>query len=109
MKRKLAKYLEPLLEVTSSDKYHWWFALMIDTRYVNELTDVRKMHEIETVDTRTIINEMMPKFYDYIFAEELAENPYTEAPAVTTVNRSLYFDEETVGEQELLQGVVMSL
>ena len=91
MKRKLAKYLEPLLEVTSSDKYHWWFALMIDPRYVNELTDVRKMHEIETVDTRTIINEMMAKFYYYIVAEELAEIPYSAQHVVTKANNYVFF------------------
>ena len=71
---------------------------MLETLYVNELTYVRKLHEIETVDTRTIINEMMPKFYDYIVAEELAEKNYTALPAVTAENCSLYFNEETVGE-----------
>ena len=55
-KIKLAKYLEPLLEVPSSDKYHWWYSLMIDPRNVNELTDVRKLHEIDTVYTMTTIN-----------------------------------------------------
>ena len=65
---------------------------MLHPRYVNELTDVRSLHEIETVDTITIINEIMHKFYDFIVAEELAENPYTAPPAVTTANRSLYFD-----------------
>ena len=71
---------------------------MLDPRYVNELTDVRKLHEIETVDTRTVINEMMTKFYDYIAAAESAENPYTSPPAVTTANISLYFNADTVGE-----------
>ena len=56
------------------------------------------MHEMETVDTRTIINEMMPKFYDYIVAEKLAENPYIVPPDVTTANCSLYVNEETMGE-----------
>ena len=55
------------------------------------------MHEIETVDTRTIMNEMMPKFYDYIVAEELAENPYTAPPAVPTAIFPLYLNIETVG------------
>ena len=72
VKSKLAKYPEPLLEVLSADKYHWWFASMLDQHYVNELTDVRKLHEIETADTRTIINEMMPKFYDCVVAVDLA-------------------------------------
>ena len=66
---------------------------MLNPGYVNELTDVIKLHGIETVDTRTIINEMMPKFYDYILAEELAENPYTSPPSVTTDNCYLYFNE----------------
>ena len=34
-KRKLSKYLEPLLEVPSSDNYHLWFALMLNPLYVN--------------------------------------------------------------------------
>ena len=59
--------------------------------------DARKLHEIDTVDTRTIINEMMPKFYDCIVASELAENTYTAPPAVTTANPYLYFNEENVG------------
>ena len=69
LKSKLSKYLEPILEVPSADKNHWWFPLMIDPHYVNELIDARKLNEIETVDTRTITNEIMPKFYYYILAE----------------------------------------
>ena len=56
VKITLAKYLETLFEVPSAVKYHRWFDLMLEPLYVNELTDVRKMNEIETVDTRTIIN-----------------------------------------------------
>ena len=70
---------------------------MINPRYANELMDVRKLHEIETIETRTIINEIMPKFYDYIVAAELAENPYTAPPTMTTANLSLYFNENNVG------------
>ena len=47
-------------------------ALILDPGYVNELMYVRKLHKIETVDTRTILNEMMPKFYYYIVTAELA-------------------------------------
>ena len=60
VKSKLAKYPEPLLEVLSADKYHWWFASMLNPRYINEFTDARKLHEIETLDTRAIINVMIP-------------------------------------------------
>ena len=80
----------------SADKYNWWFTLMLDLWYVNELKYVRKLNEIETVETWTIINEMMPKFYYYILAAELAQKPYTEPPAVTTENISLDFNEDTV-------------
>ena len=44
MKRKLAKYLGPLLEVPSENKYHWCFSLMLNPHYVNELVDVRNLH-----------------------------------------------------------------
>ena len=44
-------------------------------RYINELTDFIKLHEIETVGTRTIINEIIPNFYDSIVVAELSENP----------------------------------
>ena len=71
---------------------------MIEPWYVNEFTYNRKLHEIKTVDTGIIINEMMPTFYDYILAEELVEYPYTAPPAVTTANCSFYFNEDNVGE-----------
>ena len=94
---KLATYLDPLLEVPSAEKYHWRFVLILNPRYVIQLTDIRKLHKIKTVGTRTFINEIMPKFYYYIVAAELVENPYTAPPAMTKVNRSLYFNEDTVG------------
>ena len=71
---------------------------MIYPRYINELRYVRKLREIETVETSTIINETMPKYYDYIVAAQLVEKPYTAPPAVTTANISIYFNKNTVGE-----------
>ena len=41
---------------------------------------------------------MMPKLYDYIVDTELVENPYTAPPSITTENRSLYFNGDTVGD-----------
>ena len=35
VKSKMTKYLEPLLHVPSAEKYHRWFALMLDPQYVN--------------------------------------------------------------------------
>ena len=97
VKSKMAKYLDPLLEVPSAEKYHWWFASMLDSNYINESTDVVKLHEKETADTRTVSNEMMPKFYDYILAAELVDNPYIAPTALNTESSSFYFNEETVG------------
>ena len=70
---------------------------MINLSFVKEFTYVRKLNEIETVDTRTIINEMMPKFCDYIVVADLAGKPYTAPPVVPTVNIYLYLNEETLG------------
>ena len=41
---------------------------------------------------------MMPKFYDYIVAEDLAGKTYTEPHAVTTANFYLYLNEDTMVE-----------
>ena len=98
VKRKMAKYLERLIDLPSADKCHWCFALMLKTLYVNELTYAIKLHEIETLYTRTIIYVMMPKFYDYIVAAELAGKPDKAPPAVNTANNSHYFNEETIVE-----------
>ena len=58
------------------------------------------MHKIETVYTSTIINKIMPKFYDYIVSSELTETPYTSPLAVTTENCFFYFNGENVGKIE---------
>ena len=54
------------------------------------------MYEIESFETRAIIREIMPKFYDYIVAAELSEKPYTKPTAMTTTNWSFYFMQETL-------------
>ena len=41
---------------------------------------------------------MMPKFYDYIVAEELAGNTYISPPDVNTAHHNLYFDEDNIWE-----------
>ena len=86
VKSKLAKYLEPLLHVPQLDKFHWYFYLLLDPRYVNEFTNVRALHEIDSSETMSIVLEIMPNFYDQIVAEKLAENPYTAPPSMTKTN-----------------------
>ena len=70
---------------------------MINPRYDIELKDVIKLHEIETVDTRTIINEMVTKFYNYTVVGDLAGKPCTAPLSVTTANCSIYLNDDTVG------------
>ena len=97
MKNRLKKYFEPLLHVPLLDRYHWWFALILDPRYLNGLAEVRALHEIESVETRAIFLEIMPKFYNYIVAAEWAENPYSLPPTVTATNWALYSIIENLG------------
>ena len=64
---------------------------------MNELTDVGELHESDSVDTRPIVLEIMPKLYDYIVAAELSKTPYTAPPAINRTKNYLYFSEETLG------------
>ena len=91
MQRKLARYLEPVLHMSLSDHYHWWFALISDPIYANELTYVKALHEIESVETRYIVLEIMLKLYNYIVDAELDGTPDTAPPAMNTTNWSLFF------------------
>ena len=64
---------------------------------MNEFMDMMELYEIESVDTRGTVLEIIPKLYDYIVVEEFYENPYTAPYAVTTTNWSLHFSEEALG------------
>ena len=72
VKSKMKKHLKTLLNVPSLDKCHWQFALILDPSYMNKLADMRELHEIYSVDTRSIVLESMPNFYDYIMAAKLS-------------------------------------
>ena len=64
LKDKIANVLAPLLKITASKKYHYWFALFLDPRYVMELKYIKTFHHSENLDTKNIFQQMMPKFYD---------------------------------------------
>ena len=55
-----------------------------------ELKDINTFHQSENVDTKTLVHQMMPKFYEYIMATELAANPNTTHILVGTNKESLY-------------------
>ena len=68
VKDKLTNVLATLLQITSPEKYHYWFALFLDPRFVMELTDIKTFHQSKHIDTRVLVQQMMPKFYEYIMA-----------------------------------------
>ena len=72
VKEKLTNVLSPLLQIPEPTKYHYWFALFLDPRYVMELTDIKSFHQSKHIDTKVFVQQMMPKFYEYIMAAELA-------------------------------------
>ena len=64
----LANFLAPLLQISAPTKYHYWFALFLDPRYVMELTDIKSFHQSKNIDTKVLVQQMMPKFYEYIMS-----------------------------------------
>ena len=56
-----------------------------------ELKDINNFHQSENMDTKTLVQQTMPKFYEYIIAAELDVNPNT--PHIILVNNEecLYF------------------
>ena len=40
-----------------------------------ELKDINIFHQRENVDTKTVVQQMIPKSYEYIMAAELAVHP----------------------------------
>ena len=90
VKDKLTNVLAPLLNITTPTKYHYWFALLLDPRYVMEIKDIRNFYQSENVDTKKIVQRMMPKLYYYIMAAELSVNPKTTHILVENNQESLY-------------------
>ena len=68
VKDKLTNVLALLLQIPAPKKYHCRFALFLDPRYVMELTDIKTFHLSKNIDTKVLVQKMMPKFYEYIMA-----------------------------------------
>ena len=77
VKDKLTNVLAPLLQIPAPTKYHYWFALFLEPRYVMDLKDINTFHQSKNIDTKLLVQKMMPKFYEYIMAAELAVHPNT--------------------------------
>ena len=91
VKEKLTNVLAPLLQIPAPKKYHW-FDLFLYPRYVMELTDIKSFHQSNHIDTKVLVQQMMPKFYEYIMAAELAVHPNTPQILVRNNEDSLYFN-----------------
>ena len=57
-----------------------------------ELKEIKNFHQSENVDTKTLVQQMMPKFYECIIAAELAVHPNTPQILVSKNAYSLYFN-----------------
>ena len=57
-----------------------------------ELTDIKSFHQSKHIDTKVLVQQMMPNFHEYIMAEELAFHPNTPQILVRNNEDSLYFN-----------------
>ena len=92
VKEKLTNVLAPMLQIPAPTKYHYCFALFLDPRYVMELKDIKTFHQSKNIDTKVLGQQMIPKFYEYTIAVELAVHPNTPQILVRNNEYSLYFN-----------------
>ena len=90
LKYKLTNVLAPLLQIPAPTKYHYWFTLFLNPRYVMELKDIKTFHQSKNIDNKVLVQPMMPKFYEYIMSEELAVHTNTPHTVVGKNEESLY-------------------
>ena len=57
-----------------------------------ELTYIKTFHQSKYIDTKVLVQKMMPKFYEYIMASELAVHTKTPQILVRNNEDSLYFN-----------------
>ena len=92
VKENFTNILALLLQIPSPKQYHYFFALFLDPRYVMELTNTKSSHQSKHIDTKVLVQQMMPKFYEYIMAAELAVHPNTPQILARNNEESLYFN-----------------
>ena len=91
VKDKLANVLAPLLQIPAPTRYHYWFTLFLDPRYAMELKDINTFHQSKNIDTKVLVQKMMPKFYEYIMAAEFDVHPNTPHILLRNNEDPLYF------------------
>ena len=88
VKDKLANVLATLPQIPAPIKYHYRFALFLDPRYVMELKDIKTFHQSKNIDTKVLVQKMIPNFYEYIMVSELDAHPNT--PQILVHNNKDY-------------------
>ena len=56
-----------------------------------ELADIDSFHQSKHIDTKVLVQQMMPKFYEYIMAAELYVHPNTSLILLRNNGDYLYF------------------
>ena len=64
VKYKITNVLAPLLQIPEPTTYHYWFALFLDPRFAMELKDIKTFHQSKNVDTKVLVQKMMPNLYE---------------------------------------------
>ena len=64
LKDKLTNVLAPLLKISAPKQYHYWFAIFFWPWYIMELKGIKTFHQSENVDIKTLVQNMMLKFYE---------------------------------------------
>ena len=54
LKDKLTNFLAPLLQILAPKKYHYWFNLFLDPRYVMEFKDIKTFHQSKNIDIKVL-------------------------------------------------------
>ena len=88
VKDKLTNVLASMLQIQSPTIYQYWFAILLDPWYVMELKYIKTFHQSKHIYTKVLVQKMMPKFYEYIMAAELAV--HTNTPQILVHNNTDY-------------------
>ena len=65
---KLTNLLVTHIQIPAPTKYHYRFDIFLEPWYVMELKDINTFHQSKNIDTKVLVQKMIPKFYEYIMA-----------------------------------------
>ena len=107
VKENITNILAPLIQIPAPTKYHYRFALFLDPRYVMGLKNINTFYQSKNVDTKLLVQKMMPNFYEYIMATKLAVHPNTPQIIVQNNEESQYFHNNPTCMHSLLYEAIL--